>query len=108
METTNKYEFFLFKGDGDVWTLEPREYFLNKFGEWDEDEFQIRDNLSYTLSEEEAAFMDLPNSIDGDESTMTDTDDLKYLRKCPQSILDYLDSLPEYTVEPRSFNPWGE
>ena len=108
METTNKYEFLLFKSEGDVWTLEPREYFLDKSGEWEEDEFQIRDDLSYILSAEEVAYMDLPNSIYGDESTMTDTDDLRYIRKCPQSVLDYLDKLPEYTVEPRSFNPWGK
>jgi TPR repeat protein len=98
---TNEYEFELLL-DGDKWWLVPREYFLNESGEWDEDEYQSRSDLSYTLSQEEAKVMDLPNSIDGQEFTMTDRSWLEMMNiTLPQGVIDYFDNLPEYTVKPR-------
>lgn len=99
-EKTNEYEFELFLA-GDEWVLVPREYFLDEFGEWDEDEYQSCSHLRYVLSKEEAEFMDLPNSIDGQEFTMTDRGWLEMFVKLPQSVISYFDSLPGYSVQPR-------
>lgn len=100
-EKTNEYEIELLLA-GDKWMLVPREYFLNEFGEWDEDEYQSCSHLTYTLSQEEAEIMDLPNSIDGQEFTMTDRGWLEMMNiTLPQGVIDYFDNLPEYTVQPR-------
>lgn len=100
-EKTNEYELELLIG-GDEWMLVPREYFLNESGEWDEDEYQSCPHLTYTLSQEEAKVMDLPNSIYGKECTMTDRSWLEMMNiTLPQGVIDYFDNLPEYTIQPR-------
>ena len=111
METTNDYEFYIFQNSDDIWVLQPREYFLDEHGEWADDEYQIRDELSYKLSEEEAAHMDFPATLEKihySDRTMSDCFYIRHNYNAPQSVLDYLDNLPEYTVEPRSFDPWGK
>ena len=104
-EKTNEYEFYIFRNSDDVWVFEPREYFLDDDGEWGEDEYQIRSDLSDRLSEEEAAYMDFPATLEKihyADNVMSDTGYIKSFYNPPQSVLDYLDNLPEYPVEPRS------
>ncbi len=99
-EKTNEYEIAI-SLIGDRWQLAPREYYLGDDGEWLEDEYQYRSYLNYTLAPEEAKHMDLPNCIGGEDFTMSDSSYIKSYYNPPQSVVEYLDTLPEYTVEPR-------
>lgn len=99
METTRDYEVEIACID-ELWTLGFREYFIGTSGELEEDEYQYRQELDLKLSPEEAKHMGLEKRVPGGW-TMSDTGALLLEFSAPDSVTDYINNLPEYTIQPR-------